>query len=793
MTAKINVITSFSEEGWKDYAQKMVNSAAEHWGPTLHLTAFYHDFDLLSCNPVKSPNITYRNLNEITDMLEFRESHKRYDGTLGGDMPYNWKHDCIKFSHKVFALTEFAFELCADSKKPGWLVWLDADTTTDRRFTIEDMESCLPAKAELVYLGRQSFEYSETSFVGFNLNHRPAVDLLGDLRGQYISGEVLNYREWHDGFIFERLLIIYNAHGMKSHDWTGHIKDIKSMTKGKQAFDQAPIGKFMTHFKGKKKKLYKDKHSEDMVMPAKRYQQLLDAVLFYKPKTIVETGAFNGQRAIQLSLAAFEHTDYVSYIGYDLFEDATSELDEIEFNSKDHNTLQVVRKRLEEFAEKIKKKGKTFTFRLIKGDTKETLQHPIIIDTPEGERTLHPNQADLAFIDGGHSDATVQHDYATLKDVRIIILDDFINPMEEKKEEALHYCAVNRLYDTIENKRKWVLPSADPIYAESTQIGSTHLAIVLNDDSEETTPPPPQHLFQVPIIVQPKDCVPKEYIQNNIQSNTQMINKWVGRAKRNNEVAIMVSGGASTNWKELEAVIQHEGEENCKIVCVKHSYPDLLKHGFKPWACVILDPRPVTGTSTHGIVRSTLFENVHEDTTFMLASMTDPSVTELVKSKTDKVIGWHAFSEALRTPDQQGKQPRDNKLIVKEELGMEEGATLIVGGTCAAMRGIGIMHTLGFRYFHLFGYDCCFEEPTEELQELKDDQGKPKYIKVSVDHTPYWTTGELLAMAQDCEKLFARDDIDMDINFHGENTLVASLWKTSPIQKLKHYTEVIGG
>ena len=66
-------------------------------------------------------------------------------------------------------------------------------------------------------------------------------------------------------------------------------------------------------------------------------------------------------------------------------------------------------------------------------------------------------------------------------------------------------------------------------------------------------------------------------------------------------------------------------------------------------------------------------------------------------------------------------------------------------------------------------------------------------VTSALDDVVYRYESELLAMAQDCEKLFGRDDIDMDINFHGENTLVASLWKTSPIQKLKHYTEVIGG
>ena len=790
MTPKINVVTSFSEDGWRNYGQKMVESVAEHWGPNLHLTAFYHDFNLKDYNPVESPNITYRYLNEVDDMLEFKEIHKEYDGTLGGKQPYNWKLDCLKFSHKVFALTEFAFELCENNKTPGWLVWLDADTITDKRFTYEDMSAALPDKSHLVYLGRHNFEYSETSFVGFNLNHRPPLDLLGDLRGQYISGEVVNYREWHDGFLFERLVILYNAHGMKSHDWTGHMKDLTSMTKGPQAFERSPIGPFMTHFKGKKKTLHTKTHSEDTALGAKRYGQLLDVIRFYKPETILETGTFNGGRAIQMASIALQDRDCVNYIGYDLFENATSQSDTIEFNSKAHNTVEVVRKRLSDFAEKVKKKGKTFNFRLLAGDTKETLGNPVLLDTPQGELVINPSEVDFAFIDGGHSDATVQHDYESLKNVPVIVLDDFIHPLENKKEEAEHYLAVNRLCDTLGNRRKWTLPSADPIYvSEDGQLGSTHLVIILGDSPAA----PPQHFFQVPIVVQPKDCVPKEYIRENIKTNNKLINKWVGRAKRNEHIAVMVSGGASTNWDELHTLLKHEGEENCKIVCVKHAYPELLKQGFKPWSCIILDPRPVDGVSTHGIVRSTLFETIHEDTIFMLASMTDPSVTRLIKEQTDKIVGWHAFSEALRTPEEQGQQPKENKLIVEEELGMEEGATLIVGGTCAAMRGIGIMHTLGFRQFHLFGYDCSFKEPSEELQKEKDDQGKPKYIRVSVDHKPHWTTGELLAMAQDCEKLFSRDDIDMDIVFHGEDTLVSTLWNTSPVQQLKHYTEVVGG
>ena len=116
---------------------------------------------------------------------------------------------------------------------------------------------------------------------------------------------------------------------------------------------------------------------------------------------------------------------------------------------------------------------------------------------------------------------------------------------------------------------------------------------------------------------------------------------------------------------------------------------------------------------------------------------------------------------------------------------------MITGGTCAAMRSIGLMHTLGFRDFHLFGYDCSLPEPSEEEKKEFTEEGKPKYMKVGVGSKEFWTTGELIAMGQDCEKLFERDDVDMRLTFHGKDTMAASLWELAPIHKLKHYTKLL--
>jgi hypothetical protein len=310
--------------------------------------------------------------------------------------------------------------------------------------------------------------------------------------------------------------------------------------------------------------------------------------------------------------------------------------------------------------------------------------------------------------------------------------------------------------------------------------------VVLTDDD---LPDLPVEFSRAPIVVQPRDCMPKEDILNNVKKNTSVIDTWITKAKANNDVAIIISGGKSTDWKKVKQTIKRVGKKRAKVVCVKHSYPDLLKNNIEPFACVILDPRPISGVSTHGVVRKDLFKTIDDKTLFMTASMTDPSVVDLLRKKTSNIVGWHAYTNALQENIQE--KVRNGSVKVDENLGIEEGATMIIGGTCAAMRSIGIMHTLGFREFHLFGYDCSMPEPSEEEKKEVTEEGKPKYLKVGVDDESFWTTGELLAMAQDCEKLFEKEDVNLNINFYGEGTLVSKLWSISDTNKLQPYEKIL--
>jgi hypothetical protein len=562
----VKFVTSFSADGFKRYARKMLLSVIENWKDDLKLIAYYHDFtdDLVKELP-ESDKIEYRNLDNIQDMKNYKQLMKLHDGTEGGKIPYNWRMDAIKWCNKVYALTDLSLEIGEQEARGGWLIWLDADTVTTKPFSEERVLRLFKKGAELVHLGRKDIDYSETSFIAFNLDYQSPHYLLADLRGCYDIGEVTAYREWHDGFIFERLLKIYVAHGLR-------VQNLSQGAEGLAAFAQSPLSQYMIHYKG---------------------------------------------------------------------------------NLKNN------------------------------------------VEEEEEVGTIIPTQTS----------------------------------------------AVDTLDKTLPRK--------------------------------------------VPIVIKPKDSVPKETIVSNINENLKILDKWdmVRSCNINDEHAIIVSGGPSLDISKLKYLAR---KTKGKIICVKHSYPTLLKAGIKPWACVILDPRPVEGTSTHGIVRSTLFDKVDPSTKFFVASMTDPSVTKLLKEKTDNIYGWHAFSQAIKD----SIKTKEDGDALKANIG--EDATFVTGGTCAAMRAIGMMHIFGFRNFHLFGFDCCMEGElsAEELSRTMED-GKKKYMRVETNGYEFWTTGELLAMAQDCEKLFNNKDIEMNINVYGEGTLVSEVFKNSLRSQKMYYMDNI--
>ena len=272
-----------------------------------------------------------------------------------------------------------------------------------------------------------------------------------------------------------------------------------------------------------------------------------------------------------------------------------------------------------------------------------------------------------------------------------------------------------------------------------------------------------------PIVVTPQDCMPIEDIRMNILTNAKRLPISITkRCQWNDEEVAIVSAGPSLKKSFRE--IQQLQNRGVRIVCVKHSHNTLLENNIQPWACTILDPRPFNEKSTHGYVRKELLAEPHPRVMYWVATMSNPDVVTHLLDKKAKVVAWDAYCNAIEGWD-----------FFKDRL-------LITGGTCAGMRSIGLLHTLGFRTMHLYGFDSCIEGEPENKDELAED-GRKKWLKVSVgeDNKPYWTTGELLAQAQDFEKLMQREEIDLDIYVHGDG-LVKALWDDGLKDKIEKTT-----
>ena len=236
------IVTSFSKEGYDKYAQEMLKTFKKYWDKDIQLEAWYHDFELPKSAP-KAKNITYKNLNDDKDMLSYRERMSKYSSTATNKTPYDWKRDCIKWCHKVYALTSSARNHYDDT---NWLIWLDADTVTHSPITLNFLNKVCSGDKDIVHLGRNDIDYSETSFIGINLKSMMGKEFLEDFRGCYDAGETIAYREWHDGFIFDRLLIVHKAHGLIADNLTPNVKGI-------DAFGQSLLNDVMYHNKGMKK------------------------------------------------------------------------------------------------------------------------------------------------------------------------------------------------------------------------------------------------------------------------------------------------------------------------------------------------------------------------------------------------------------------------------------------------------------------------------------------------------------------------------------------------------------
>lgn len=255
---------------------------------------------------------------------------------------------------------------------------------------------------------------------------------------------------------------------------------------------------------------------------------------------------------------------------------------------------------------------------------------------------------------------------------------------------------------------------------------------------------------QQQLVVKTKNCVPDKNIAANIHYFSSLVEKYVVECEPHNGTIVFCSGGPSLKG-HLDEIKKLSRKKDHYVVCVKHAHDELIDYGIVPFACVLLDPR--------GHVVD-FVENPHKKVTYLVASMVHPTTIDRLIEAEAKVFGYHAHVGAGEVD------------IVRDRLG--EKHILLGGGCSTAMRGISVLHTIGFKNFKLFGYDLCYGQDEDIDMNKKAKDGQDYYMEVEVHGKKFITDAEKVAQAQDFAKIMKEKAISLEVYGDG---MVPHIWR----------------
>lgn len=792
-------VTSFSAAGYEQYGKRFLQDFIANFPKNTRMAVFYEGE---ANRPAESdPRIWYFDLHKDYQLISFLKRHEKSPIANGiveqnGQRSINYRYQATKFVNKVAALTSGLLP------SSSWRIWIDADVTVDKPIP-EDFFNFLNPEHLAAYIGREGrgWDHSECGFVAYNTATPQGKAFLADFRDMYMADKIFMERETHDSWIFDVLRHRYEANGSK-------FFDIASGSRKFHPWPHTILGQYMTHNKGPKAKEKDPKAPIDVrvhskgtaprpsapqtntlpaspivqttVAPPKRktiaelvagctnrYQQLYRICGDFRPRRVVEVGTYNGDRAIELCIQTLQAGIPCHYIGFDVFEGATPELNAKELNAKGPCDYKNITEKLQAFSAKW---GGKFTFDLVKGLTKDTMP------------TYNYGEIDLAFIDGGHSIETILNDYNCLKNVtKLIIFDDYYI------EGGVYDISKFGCNEIVKNIPHTILPIADVLSNPGDSKTVTIACIAAGPLIEGQLPG--GHANQSQIKIKTQNCVPNDNIKNNIRHSARYarnnvktianelndkfnkgeltfdqytdelhalknieVVKFLPRICKSNKLQVVIIGGGQSitkkehpdyekHWKEVRKLAK---KPNVRIAAVKTSYDLCVSEGVIPAYCSLLDPRDHV---------SAAIKNPQKETTFIIASMCHPSTWDRFVQEGFKVVGYHAAVFADETP-----------LII--EL-FPNDKWMISGGTTAGYRGIAVFYTMGFRKIITYGLDSSYNGKPDKVHGRNKE--KPA-IEVNVHGKQFWTDPELIAQSNDMEAHFKMFPT-LEIEYKGDGML----------------------
>lgn len=235
---RIKVCTSFSGNQYLDFGQKFIESFLEH--NDVPLIVFYEDEQIDFPEGPKWERL--RSVSQSEFMADFGNLAASHGivGKKNDKYVTDYRLTCTRFAKKVFAVTAY-------HKDCDWWVWIDADVECIKPFDEKFWKAVCPESGLISYLGRKDWDHSECGFVAYRVGHPVPRAFLKILRSIYVDGRVFTLPQWHDSFVFDRVMDSFPA-------WVPFFHNISEGVPGNHVWPETILGEYMVHNKGLRKR-----------------------------------------------------------------------------------------------------------------------------------------------------------------------------------------------------------------------------------------------------------------------------------------------------------------------------------------------------------------------------------------------------------------------------------------------------------------------------------------------------------------------------------------------------------
>jgi hypothetical protein len=245
-----------------------------------------------------------------------------------------------------------------------------------------------------------------------------------------------------------------------------------------------------------------------------------------------------------------------------------------------------------------------------------------------------------------------------------------------------------------------------------------------------------------------------EQISGNLEKYEKVVPSFQGSYVHNDGNAVLVGCGPSIETDEMKASIRQQWASGRPIFAIKGAHDWLVQElNIIPDACVFLDPQD------HMVDRLQLagqWPATHRGCVYFIASQCSPKMFEHLNGQ--KIVMWHALSNV-------------------GEKNLLKGRLMVGGGTTSGMRTFNLAYLMGFKRFHLYGFDSCNKDETSKYKRVNIHTGGDhavKVIKVNCNGKDHWCNPAMAGQANEFQDMIKMFGGDIRIKVYGDG-LIASL------------------